>query len=177
MKVYISKYRHHWVSPYTILETLVFWRKVDILDLSPREEKFCELITPLCNGWLKLMDTIHPKIDYVKIDKWDTWDMRSTLALIALPMLKQLKATKHGIPADFIHDKDGNEDIPFEVGEQKWNEALDAMIWSFETELEDDADGKFFNGDEWDRKGYDKWCKRKQKGFDLFGKYYQNLWD
>jgi len=177
MKVWISKYRHHWVSPYTILEKLVFWREVDILNLSPREERFCELITPLCNGWLKFMDTIHPKIDYVKIDRWDTWDMRSTLALIALPMLKQLKATKHGIPADFIHDKNGNEEIPFEVGEQKWNEALDAMIWSFETELEDDADGKFFNGDEWDRKGYDKWAKRKQKGFDLFGKYYQNLWD
>jgi len=28
MKVYINKYRDHWLSPYTILEKVVFWRDV-----------------------------------------------------------------------------------------------------------------------------------------------------
>jgi len=45
---------------------------------------------------MNVMDVIHPKIDYVKIDRWDTWSMDHTLAKIILPMLKQLKDTKHG---------------------------------------------------------------------------------
>ena len=32
MKVYINKPRNHWLSPYTIAEKIVFWRRVDILD-------------------------------------------------------------------------------------------------------------------------------------------------
>lgn len=177
MKVYTNCYRSHWVSPYTIMEKLVFWKKLDILNLSPREEKVAELLLPLCNGWKAALDFIHPRIEYVKIDKWDTYDMRSTLAPIIIPMLKQLKETKHGVPSDFIHNKDCSEEIPFELAEKKWNDALDAMIWSFETELSDDPDGQFFTGNSYDRKGHEKWMKRKQKGFDLFGKYYQNLWD
>ena len=31
MKVYISNYRDHWLSPYTIIEKVLFWRKKDIL--------------------------------------------------------------------------------------------------------------------------------------------------
>lgn len=174
MKVYISKYRHHWVSPYTVLETIVFWREVDILNLSPREEKFCDLITPLCTGWLKLLDFIHPRVEYVKIDRWDTWDMRSTLAPIIIPMLKQLKETKHGIPSSLIRDE---SEGAFEKAEAEWNEILDCMIWSFETEMQDDPDGMFFKNDRYDRKGHDKWAKRRQKGFDLFGKHYLSLWD
>ncbi len=177
MIVFLSKYRNHWVSPYTVLEKLIFWRKVDILNLSPRQEKFCDVITPLCNGWLKLMDTIHPRVQYVKIDRWDTWDMRSTLAPIIVPMLKQLKETKHGIPAAMIHGKNGDEEIPFEEAEKKWDEALDCMIWSFETEMMDNPDERFFKDGKYDHKGHQQWRKRQQKGFDLFGKHYLSLWD
>jgi hypothetical protein len=28
-----------------------------------------------------------------------------------------------------------------------------------------------------DREGLDAYGKRKQRGFELFGKYFQNLWD
>ena len=35
----------------------------------------------------KILDLIHPKIDFVKIDRWDTWNMDCTLAVITLPML------------------------------------------------------------------------------------------
>lgn len=177
MKVYLSNYRDHWVSPYTIYEKLVFWRKVDILDLSPREEKFCDMMLPLCNGWQALLNVIHPRVNYVKIDRWDTWDMRSQLAKIVLPMLIQLKATKHGIPGEFLHPKGSSEEIPFEEAEKKWDECLDAMIWSFEQETLDDAEYQFYQNEEWDRKGHQAYCKRKQKGYDLFGKYYLNLWD
>jgi len=29
MKVYFSNYRNHWISPYTILEKIFFWREID----------------------------------------------------------------------------------------------------------------------------------------------------
>ena len=46
----------------------------------------------------EVLDKVHPKINYVKIDYWDTWSMDHTLSYIIVPMLKQLKATKHGAP-------------------------------------------------------------------------------
>jgi hypothetical protein len=29
MKIYTSKYRNHWVSPYRIAEKIFFWREID----------------------------------------------------------------------------------------------------------------------------------------------------
>jgi hypothetical protein len=29
MKVYLSNYHNHWISPYTIMEKIVFWREID----------------------------------------------------------------------------------------------------------------------------------------------------
>ena len=87
----------------------------------------------------------------VKIDKWDTWSMDHSLAHIILPMLKQLKETNYGYPADLT--------------EAKWNDIMDKMIYAFEHKV---LDGDMFDtGDQ----------KKMQEGFRLFGKYYQNLWD
>jgi hypothetical protein len=149
----------------------------------------------------------------VHIDRWDTWGMDNTLAHIILPMLKQLKATKHGAPQVDIEDvpahlkptkkalkayeKDGTTDEQFF---ERWDWALDEMIFAFDSKVNDGWEEQFETGEsdiQWktleggvsemvrgpnDTKVYD-WEGRKayeariQNGFRLFGKYYQNLWD
>ncbi|MFZ9610105.1 MAG: hypothetical protein ACO294_05320 [Methylococcales bacterium] len=201
MKVYLSKYRYHWISPYTVLEKVFFWREIDYNE--PIIEKWSDRLLPISKAIQKILDFIHPKIDYVKVDKWDTWNMDSSLAFIILPMLKQLKGTKHGAPnvsdddvpnylkstsakpKDNEWDTDGNWHL-------RWDWVLQEMIWAFEQKVIDDADGKFFdhsdvlktdsfdeqiNKIKVDREGLDAWQARKANGFRLFGKYYENLWD
>lgn len=175
MKVFINKPRSNWISPYTVLEKVIFWRDVDILKLNKWETFVVDSLTPVCYWMQRVLDVVRPKIDYVKIDKFDTWSMDYTLAKIVLPMLKQLKETKHGVPSDFICDKNG-EEIPFEDAERKWNNALDQMIWSFEEILKDDADEVFFTNDKFDKEGYMKYQRKVQRGLDLFGRHFRNLW-
>lgn len=180
MKIYMNKYRSHWLSPYKILEKVLFWEDADtIYALSKKDKPYIEKLVKIldvpCRWLMKLGDVVHPKVDYVKIDAWDTWSMDITLAQIILPMLKQLKATKHGVPGDFICDKNG-EEIPFEDAERKWNNALDQMIWSFEEILKDDADEVFFTNDKFDKEGYMKYQRKVQRGLDLFGRHFRNLW-
>ena len=57
-------------------------------------------------GWGNYRKDDHRKID-VRIDKFDTWSLDHTLANIILPALLQLKATKHGIPHEFVADVGG----------------------------------------------------------------------
>ena len=88
MKVYLSKYRHHWLSPYTILDKIYFWREIDYDE--PWVKFVNKVLEPAMTVIMNVMNVIHPKIDYVKIDRWDTWSMDHTLALIIVPMLKQI---------------------------------------------------------------------------------------
>jgi len=120
----------------------------------------------------------------VKIDKYDTWSMDHTLSYIIVPMLKQLKETKHGAP--YVDNKDVPKDLhsssaPPKVNSwdvdanhfKRWDWVLDEMIWAFEQHANDDKDQPPYT----DEEEYIKYLKRKQKGFALFGKYYQSLWD
>lgn len=202
MKVYLSKYRYHWISPYTVLEKVFFWRKIDYDE--PIIDKWSDRLTPLCQGIQKVLDFIHPKINYVKIDRWDTWSMDYTLSHIIVPMLKQLKETKHGSP--FVDDEDVPEELKstsappkendWDTDEnhfKRWDWALNEMIWAFEQNLDDKSEEKFFDHAEWDEKekdfnknlhkikidqvGLKAHQDRKANGFRLFGKYYQGLWD
>ena len=201
MKVYLSNYRNHWVSPYTILEKIIFWRKIDYDE--PIIKALNVLLTPFSMLLQKIGDTIHPKITYVKIDKWDTWSMDHTLSHIILPMLKQMQYTKHGAP--HTDDEDVPEYMRSDMAQPKenewdtdslhfmrWDWILDEMIWAFEQKIDDDSDSKFFDhsksngkspwdkdyiGPKFDKEGYEKHHNRMQNGFRLFGKYYQNLWD
>jgi len=181
MKIYMNKYRRHWVSPYTILEKVLFWEDSDtIYDLGKKNKPYIKKLVKILEipcGWLmRFLDVVHPKIDYVKIDPWDTWSMDFTLAQIILPMLKQLKATKHGVPGDFVHGKDGNE-IPFEIAEKKWDNVMDQMIWSFEQILDENNDDQFHLTGDFDVHAYQKHQRKIQRGLDLFGKHFRNLWD
>jgi len=85
-------------------------------------------------------------------------------------------------------------------GHEEWKEILDKMIWSFE-QINTDWEQQFQSGkldftfvkDEetnlfkveygpnntykYDYEGVEKHVERMQEGFELFGKYYRNLWD
>ena len=156
MRVYKNKYRYHWVSPYTICEKICFWREIDFDE--PWVKLVNKVLEPVCTAWMKFLDVVHPKIDYVKIDKWDTWSMDSTLTPIILPMLKQLKESKHGAP--FVEDKDVPEDLRSTSAGPKendwdtddnhfkrWEWVMDQMIWSFEELNKDDWEKQFFSGE------------------------------
>ena len=202
MKVYLSKYRYHWISPYTVLEKVFFWREIDYDE--PIIDKWSDRLTPICQGIQKVLDFIHPKINYVKIDRWDTWSMDYTLSFIVVPMLKQLKETKHGAP--FTDDEDSPEELKstsappkendYDTDEnhfKRWDWILNEMIWAFEQNLDDKSEEKFFDHTEWDegekdfgknlhkikidQPGLKAHQDRKANGFRLFGKYYQGLWD
>lgn len=201
MKVYINKYRSHWLSPYTILEKVFFWRKIDYDE--PIIDKWSERLNSLCLALQKVLDFFHPKINYVKIDYWDTWSMDHTLSFMIAPMLKQLRDTKHGAP--FVDDEDVPEELkstsaPPKENEydtddnhfKRWDWALDEMIWAFEQKLVDDSTDKFYDWSEADkdskvldqvsklkvdREGLAAHQARMKNGFRLFGKYYEALWD
>ena len=126
MKIYISNYRNHWISPYTIIEHIFFWtdwskcgrnkgviEDKDYVDHPKWVDKWVDRIEPISTAIRVVLDFIHPPINYVKIDRWDTWSMDHTLAYIILPMLKQLPADKHGSP--MVDD----EDVPIELREVK----------------------------------------------------------
>ena len=123
MKVYISGYRDHWISPYTMLDYAFFWtdwskcardktvirsleeeRKHKYIERPEWTEKWADRLTPVSRAIQWVWDRVHPAIKYVKIDRYDTWSMDHTLADIVLPMLKQLKEKQHG--AGFVDDAD-----------------------------------------------------------------------
>jgi hypothetical protein len=178
MKVYKSNYRHHWISPYTILKTVCFWEKDDDVFYDHEDTgkgayvKWVNFLNPICQAIHKFLDIVHPKIDYVKIDYYDTWNMDSTLSPIILPMLKQLQVTKQGAP--FVDDEDVPEELrstsaPAKENEwdtddnhfKRWDWVLDQMIWSFEQLNDDENDSQFHTGVhdvksvacEWDENG------------------------
>tara|TARA_Y100000310_G_scaffold297642_1_gene330828 strand:- start:77 stop:634 length:558 start_codon:yes stop_codon:yes gene_type:complete len=115
----------------------------------------------------------------VRIDDYDTWSMDSTLAYIILPMLKQLKEIKHGAPD--VNDKDVPKKLrstsaPAKENEwdtddnwfDRWDWILDEMIWAFSQINKEPVT---------DKKELEAHQKRINRGFELFGKYYNGLWD
>ena len=164
MKVYISGYRNHWLSPYHILEFVCFWEKNnDVfynLEDKPNApyEKWVNFLDPICKAIAKVLDVIHPKVDYVKIDYWDTWSMDHTLGQIALPMLKQLKDKKHGSPC--VDDEDVPEELkstsaPAKENEwdvddnhfKRWDWVMDEMIFAFEHHINKEWEEAYRSGE------------------------------
>lgn len=84
----------------------------------------------------------------IKIDEYDLFSLDATLALIILPALKKFKNTS------FCH--------PTNLTKKKWEKILDKMIASFSSYEKDDI-----NPSE---------QLERQEGFELFGKYFTNLW-
>jgi hypothetical protein len=164
MKVYINSYRSHWLSPYHILKFVCFWEKDDSIFYNLEDkpdapyEKWVNRLDPICKVIAKVLDVIHPKIDYVKIDRWDTWSMDHTLGQIALPMLKQLQASKHGAP--FVDDEDVPEELKstsappkeneYDTDEnhfKRWDWAMNEMIFAFENSINREWEEAYRSGE------------------------------
>lgn len=201
MKIYLSKPRNHWISPYTILEKVFFWREIDYDE--PVIEKWSDRLEPLSKALQKFLDFVHPQINYVKIDYWDTWSMDYTLSPIIAPMLKQLNKEKHGAP--LVDDEDVPDSLKSTAAPPKendwdtddnhfkrWDWVMGEMIWAFEQLSDWDNDSKFYDhgvkveGESFsdsinrikiDKDGLNAHNDRIQNGLRLFGKYYRNLWD
>lgn len=174
MKIYISKYRDHWISPYTIVDLMFFWtdwskchrdksirsfeeERSTWVDRPAWAERIVDALEPVSKAIMWIGERVYPRIEYVKIDRWDTWSMDHTLGMIALPMLKQLKATKHGAP--FVDDEDVPEELrstsaPPKENEydtdanhfKRWDWAMDEMIFAFEHSLDDSWEDQFRSG-------------------------------
>lgn len=166
MKIYMTKPRYHWISPYTIIEKVFFWLDWDKIPYdTPWVKRLSNILIPVSVGIKWVLDKVHPQIEYVKIDKWDTWSMDHTLSPIILPMLKQLKETKHGSPivdeedvpkelrskkkrskikvpvaSQDIHSIDDTEDLIH----RRWDYIMGEMIWAFEQLSKDDWESEFF---------------------------------
>jgi hypothetical protein len=121
-------------------------------------EKWSDRLVPISRAIQRVLDFIHPQINYVKIDKWDTWNMDHTLSNIILPMLKQLKATQHGSP--FVDD----DDVPTELKSwacwpkenewdtdlnhhKRWVYVLDEIIFAFEHKVDDSWQDAYRSGE------------------------------
>lgn len=128
----------------------------------------------------------------VHLHDYDTWNMDHTLALIALPMLKQLKATKHGVP--YIDYEDMPEhlqyisrqydpravsdlfnnwndfDHEFDYQVKVWDWMIDEMIWAMDQIANQDK----VDPDTWYSIEFND---RMSNALKLFGKYYRSLWD
>lgn len=152
MRVYISNYRDHWISPYTVMEKFFFWRKnYDAFDHTPPK-----WLTSVCEGLLWFRNKIHPRIEYVKIHNYDIWSMDHTLALIVLPMLKKLKDQKHGAPytddndvPDHLKSINGTKKDEYDVDSNhfaRWDWILDEMIFAFDSKLDDNWEDQFKTG-------------------------------
>ena len=164
MKIYKSKYRNHWVSPYTILKAVCFWEKDDAVFYNHEDkpghkyDRWVNRLEPFSKAWMKFLDFVHPQINYVKIDRYDTWSMDHTLADIVLPMLKQLKDSKHGAP--YVDDLDVPEELrstsaPAKANEwdtddnwfRRWDWVLAEMIFAFECKVDDSWQEAFSSGE------------------------------
>ena len=202
MKIYISKYRDHWISPYTMLDYMFWWtewskcsrwtteqalederrEKSEFVEHPEWVERWANRLTPISQAIQWVLDRVHPRIQYVKIDRWDTWSMDHTLAPIILPMLKQLQATKHGAP--FVDDEDVPEHLRSTAAPAKenewdtdanhflrWDWALDEMIFAFTCKVDDSWEDEFREGEiDWVTVPVDKHGNEVPKGEH---KYYQ----
>ena len=88
-------------------------------------------------------------------DDSETWALDTSLSRLIVPRLKRFKELNDGFPA--------------ELTEQKWNEILDEIIWSFE----------WFAGEKRWKLSTEEEVKelmRAEAGIHLFAKYFDALW-
>jgi hypothetical protein len=152
-----------------------------------------------------------PKKDLIKIDYWDLWGFDCSIAQVIYPALIKIKEKKHGTPMSFFdHVPDERlhqtTDEDNKIAEQKWEDTLDQMIWSFGELVNDNFnEPNYLLKLEWkfkpveghpglseldtpkhtedEEKLIEQWRvdtktyhDRMQKGFELFGKHFQSLW-
>lgn len=161
MKIYINRPKNNWLSPYTIIEKVIFWREIDYDEpLVQNIIKYTKLGW-FCDKLYTIRSFINRDIKYIHIDPWDAWSLEHTLSPIILPILQELKRVKNGAP--FIADEDvpknlrvgskgtGNPDI-HSIDEDvdpkffaRFDYILDEMIWTFTQLSMDDHEAPFYD--------------------------------
>lgn len=113
--------------------------------------------------------------------------------------MEEFLQTSNNAQYSFDFYKKGDT-LAWNKGHERWDKMLDKMIWSFE-QINTDWEDQFHSGEhdiyfedvegteysimklgpndthKFDSEGYFKFQDRMQEGFELFGKYYRNLWD
>jgi len=113
--------------------------------------------------------------------------------------LIEFQQTSNSIQCSFDFYEEG-DNLAWEKGYEHWNKILDKMIWSFE-QIHTDWEDQFHSSEhdiyfedvegtehsivnrgpnhthKFNSEGYFLFRDRMQEGFELFGKYYQSLWD
>jgi len=132
----------------------------------------------------------------IEVHKYDHWNADHTISLIALPILQQLRECQQGAP--YVELDDVPEELHPEEGEvkphetdsthfERWNWVLDEIIYALDYvandrefegyEQEEDSDSLFgFRPTDAFVEKVKKERERVQRGFELFGKYFQALW-
>lgn len=147
--------------------------------------------------WLSELLTPKRKIK-INTDKYDHWSAYQTIALVAIPVIENLRKNIHGYPCDFC---DPNEyGYGDGTGTAGWDMVLQKIIWSLKQAAGDTDLDEFWiqKPGDWvwtptdnpeltqltfdppgilNRPAHDAYNGRVQEGLDLFGKYFQNLWD
>jgi hypothetical protein len=196
MKVYIGRYNFRWVS--SVHEKYMNWKygrnawEDSHNKFESALQAFEDFLQACYNLTINRYLDAHYRTIRVRIDPSDTWSMDHTLAHIIVPMLEQLASSKHGVAIvdmadvpDVLRIEDDGESI--EWMERRWNYVINEMIWAFSQKCRDDwmsdyyefADDHSLNQKplRWDDQGIKAHQTRMTKGFKLFGKYYEALWD
>jgi len=169
MKVSIGPYKR-WFGPYQLVDILKY--------LGVSEDTRDKIVEYIPAAPFLFIEKLFGKRKIeVRIDNYDTWSADHTLAVIIGPLLRSMKAKKQGIPGAFLSDEYNtlvsSEAFWAENGEgplntkatllldnasNKWEEALDHMIWAFEEYVKDDWDEQYWSGEhgKWDVEKTDK---------------------
>ena len=120
----------------------------------------------------------------LELDDRDVWSFDVTLAPIIHAGLVKLRDIKHGSP--MVDDDDvplclrANDIDPVEGVDYnfhaRWDWVLNEMIWAFNQLVIEDWEDQYF-GTKIDLDGHKAHGSRMRNGFELFGKYYTDLWD
>jgi hypothetical protein len=130
-------------------------------------------------------DSDEPRLESIEIHKYDSWNAFETIAKVAYPILVQLKATKQGYALASAEDAPGIDLKPSEVesgySEARWDYVLDEIIWTMKELAENEPSAPSYDTMKSDLSNwqfvYKAYNARIQKGCELFGKYFRNLWD
>ena len=144
--------------------------------------------------------------EIVHIDHYDIWNMDNTLAMIILPMLEKLAADKTGTPGVYVEDipswmlveayKENIDTVGPEhekypsilFSDAAWQYVIKEMIFAFKQSCAEWSNEDCMESKLWDKYQRGDMTKsnwillsrlngeRVQRGFVLFGKYFQNMW-
>jgi len=187
MKVTLGPYKSYF-GPYQLAEQLKY--------LGFSENMQNRIGEALSDTWMKrVLNKIDERFKRRKtkvvVHKYDTWSADSTLAYVIVPILQQFKESTHGAPK--VDDEDVPESLKATNTEnnayvdanhfERWEYVLNEMIWAF-SQVNADWEDIYSSADVWDlkkpsfdHKGFAKHEQRMVRGFKMFGKYYNSLWD